>query len=175
YPGAGQHVAGDRKAGVLDVSAPVDTFASGMGGDVAAGIHDVKLPAVAAVVGSDQACNDLARAEPLAQQLQAVDAVIGIDQGLGRDRTDAGGDIGHARADGEEPGRDRNPELAGLLVTSDDRPCHRWCPLSSRRIALHAAWIGGRASSAADPGGGGETALRPARADLDDMTAVLQI
>ena len=62
HPGAGQHVAGDREAGVLDVPAPVDAFASGMGGDAAAGIHDVELPAGAAAVGGDQARDDVARA-----------------------------------------------------------------------------------------------------------------
>ena len=36
----------------------------GMGGDAAGGIHDVKLPAVAAVIGGDQGFDDVARARP---------------------------------------------------------------------------------------------------------------
>ena len=59
--GAGQHVAGDRKAVALDVPAPVDAVAPRMGGDAAAGVHDVKLPALAAGVGGDQRVDDLAR------------------------------------------------------------------------------------------------------------------
>ena len=51
HGGAGQHVAGDRKAVALDVPAPVDAFAAGMRGDAALGIHDVQLPALAAVIG----------------------------------------------------------------------------------------------------------------------------
>ena len=63
-------------------------------------------------------------AASLAQQLQAVDAVIGIDQRLRRDAADAGGDMRHARADGEELGRDRDAELAGGVIAGDDRPGH---------------------------------------------------
>src|SRR6266852_1397832 len=50
YPPTRKHVAGNRKTVALDMPAPVDAFASGMGGDTAAGVHDVKLPALAAVV-----------------------------------------------------------------------------------------------------------------------------
>ena len=38
--------------------------------------------------------------------------------------TDAGRDMRHARADGEELCRNRNPDLAGGAVAGDDRPGH---------------------------------------------------
>src|ERR1700736_5973492 len=46
--------------------------------------------------------------------------------------------------------------------------------LPSGRIALHAAGIGGGAPPAADLRGRGQAALRPVRADLQDMTPALQ-
>ena len=66
-------------------------------------------PASAAIRVSTISRGDLA----FAQQLHAVDAVIGIDQRLRRDAADAGGDMRHARADREEAGRDGDAELAG--------------------------------------------------------------
>ncbi len=50
-----------------------------------------------------------------AQQFQAVDAVIGIDQRLRRDAAETGGDMRHAGADREEPRRNRDAELAGRI------------------------------------------------------------
>ena len=84
-----------------------------MRGDAALGIHDMKLPGLAAAVGGNQRVHHFARLAPLAQQLHAVDAVIGIDQRLRRDAADAGRDMRHARADREKPGRNRNADLAG--------------------------------------------------------------
>jgi hypothetical protein len=45
----------------------------------------------------------------------------------------------------------------------------------SRRVALHAARIGGGAAAAAVARGGGEAAFRPVGADLDDVAAALQL
>ena len=84
-----------------------------MRGDAALGVHDMQLPALAAGVGGDQRVDHLARRCALAQQLHAVDAVIGIDQRLRRDAADAGGDMRHACADREEFGRDGDADLAG--------------------------------------------------------------
>src|SRR5947209_10458679 len=42
--------------------------------------------------------------------------------------------------------------------------------LSSRRVALHAPWIGGGAAALADAGGGGEAAFRPIGADLHHVS-----
>src|SRR5262249_22760149 len=47
--------------------------------------------------------------------------------------------------------------------------------LPSRRIALHAARIGGGLAAAARAGGGGEAAFRPGRADLDHVSALLEL
>src|SRR5712691_10415964 len=47
-------------------------------------------------------------------------------------------------------------------------------PLSSGRVALHAAGIGGSATAAADLRGGGEAAFRPVGTGLHDMPAALQ-
>ena len=84
----------------------------------------MKLPALAPGVGCDQRVDDVAGLSSLAQQPHAVDAVIGIDQRLRRDRAEASGDIRHAGADGEEFRRDGDAELAGGIVSGDDRPGH---------------------------------------------------
>ena len=120
HPGAGKHVAGNREILSLDVSAPVDTFAAGMGGDAAAGVHDVKLPALVTAIRRNQGLDDVARRSPFTQQLQTVDAVIWIDQRLRRDTAKTGGDVRHAGAHCEEPCRDRNAELAGCVVSGDN-------------------------------------------------------
>ena len=95
-----------------------------MRSDTAAGIHDVQLPALAAAIRRDQGVDDLAGAASLAQQFYAVDAVIRIDQRLRRDAADVGGDMRHACADREEFRRDCDAELAGGIVSGDDRPSH---------------------------------------------------
>src|SRR6476620_2006871 len=100
--------------------APADAFAPRMRGDTAAGVHDMKLPALAAVVACNQRLANVAWGAPFAQQFQAVDAVIGIDQRLGRDSANTGGNVRHAGADREEPCRDRDTELAGGAVSGDD-------------------------------------------------------
>ena len=124
HGGAGQHVAGNREAVALDMPAPVDAFAPGMRGDAALGVHDVQLPAFTAAIAGNQGFDDIAGFAPFVQQLDAVDAVIGIDQRLGCDAADAGGDVRHARADGEEFRCDRDAELAGCGIAGDDRPSH---------------------------------------------------
>jgi len=73
-----------------------------MGGDAAAGVQDVQLPAFVAAIGCNQGRDDVAGAAAFAQQLQTVDAVIRIDQRLRRDAAEAGGDMRHACADREE-------------------------------------------------------------------------
>ena len=84
----------------------------------------MKLPGLAPGVGCNEHVDDFAGASSLTQQPHAVDAVIGIDQRLRRDRAEAGGDIGHTRADGEEFCRNSDAELAGGIVSGDDRPGH---------------------------------------------------
>jgi hypothetical protein len=123
-PATGQHIAGDRETIALDMPAPVDALVAGKGGDPAAGIHDVQLPAGVAAIGGDQRRDDVARGASFTQQLQTVDAVIGIDERLSRNTANPGGDIGHAPADREKLRRDRNTELAGGVVAGDDRPGH---------------------------------------------------
>ncbi|MGY3460410.1 hypothetical protein ACVWW5_005860 [Bradyrhizobium sp. LM3.4] len=102
HVGAREHVASDRKAAARDVPVPVDAVAPGMRRDLAARIHDVDLAALAAIVGREQGGQHVVRVETLAQQLDAVDAVIGIDEGLRRDGAETGSDIRDTRADGEE-------------------------------------------------------------------------
>src|SRR5579883_2832537 len=48
-------------------------------------------------------------------------------------------------------------------------------PLPARRIALHAARVGGGAAAAAIAGGGGEAAFRPGGAGLDDVAAASKL
>ena len=95
-----------------------------MRGDAALRIHDVQLPAFTAAIAGNQGFDDVAGFAAFVQQLQAVDAVIGIDQRLRRDAANTGRDMRHARADGEEFGRNRDAELAGLGIAGDDRPSH---------------------------------------------------
>ena len=102
-------------------------------------VHDMQLPAGVSGVRRDQGLDNIARRASLAQQLQTVDAIIGIDQRLGRDAADAGRDMGHARAHREELRRDRYSELAGGIVSGNDRPGHLGQLLASGRVALHAA------------------------------------
>ena len=73
----------------------------------------MKLAALTPAIAGNQGGNDLARLASFAQQLYPVDAVIGIDQRLRRDAANAGGNVRHARADREKPGRNRNADLAG--------------------------------------------------------------
>ena len=68
HGGAGQHVAGNREAVALDMSAPVDAFLAGMRGDAALRVHDVQLPAFAAIVGGNQGFDDIAGFASVAQQ-----------------------------------------------------------------------------------------------------------
>src|ERR1700731_1242823 len=104
--------------------APVDAVAPRMGSDAAAGIHDVKLPALAAGIRRDQGFDDVAGLTVLAQQFHTVEAVIGIDQRLRRDAAKARGDMRPPRADRKEPRRNRNSDLAGSTIAGDDRPGH---------------------------------------------------
>ena len=158
-----------------DMPAPVDAVLAGMRRDAALRIHDVELPAFAAVIGREQCGDDVVRrCLPSRSSPHAVDAVIGIDQRLCRDAADAGGDMRHPCADREEFRRDRDAELAGSAVPCDDRPGHLVL-LSSGGVALHAARIGGGAAALADARGGGEAALRPVGADLDHMAAARQL
>src|SRR5712664_4274516 len=106
------------------MTAPVDAIASGMRGHTAAGVQDVQLPAFVAAIRCNQGFDDITGAAAFAQQLQAVDAVIRIDQRLRRDAAEAGGDMWHACADREETCRYRYTELAGHVVAGDDRPGH---------------------------------------------------
>ena len=108
---ARQHVAGDGEAVACNVAAPVDALLAGMRGDAALYIHDVQLPAFAALIGRKQRRDNLLRALAVLQQPDAIDAVIGIDQRLRRDTAETGRDVRHPRADREEFGRDRDPEL----------------------------------------------------------------
>ena len=112
-----------------------------MGCDRAAGIHDVDLAAFAAVIGRKQRGEHVMCVQAFAQQLDAVDAVIGIDEGLRRDGAEAGRDVGHACPDGEETGCDRDAELAGGRIACDDRPGHM-LPVSvpQRNPACRADW-----------------------------------
>src|SRR5437588_11130253 len=59
YGSTGQHVAGDREAVALDMSAPVDAFAASMRGDAAPGVQNVQLPAFAAAIAGDQGLDDV--------------------------------------------------------------------------------------------------------------------
>jgi len=113
-----------RRAGLAIVPLQLDAVAPGVRGNLAAGVHDVNLAAFAPVVGREQAGEHVMRVQAFTQQLDAVDAVIGIDEGLRRDRAEAGGDIGHTRADGEEAGCNGDAELAGGRIACDDRPGH---------------------------------------------------
>jgi len=61
---------------------------------------------------------------PLSQQVEAIDAVIGIDQRLGRDAAQPRRDMRHAGADREKFCRDRDAELSGFGIAGDDRPGH---------------------------------------------------
>ena len=93
--------------------APRDAVATGVAGDTLAGVHDVKLPALVARVRCDQRLHNVLGRPSLGQQLQAVDAVIWVDQCLGRDRAKPGSDMRDAGADREEACRNGNSELPG--------------------------------------------------------------
>ena len=91
HGGAGQHVAGDRKAVALDavrtsrrIRAPVCAAMRPLMSMTCS--CRLSRPSSAAISVSITSRGDLA----LAQQLYAVDAVIGIDQRLRRDAADAG-------------------------------------------------------------------------------------
>src|SRR3954453_8436741 len=103
---------------------PPDAFAARIGSDATPRVHDMHLPALAALIGGGQSLDGVADITPFAQHLHAVDAVIGIDQRLGSNRTEATGDIGHARADCKKSRRDRDAELARDRITGDNRPGH---------------------------------------------------
>jgi hypothetical protein len=81
-----------------------------MRGSAAGRVHGMHLAVVASDVRCDQGCDRLGRGLALAQQRKPVGAVERIDQCLGCHRPDFGGDERHARADSEEPCRDRNAE-----------------------------------------------------------------
>ncbi|MEY9701702.1 hypothetical protein ABIE71_004445 [Bradyrhizobium diazoefficiens] len=141
HVGTREHVAGDGEAAARDVAAPVDAVAPGVRSNLAARVHDVDLAAFAPVVGREQAGEYVMRVQAFTQELDAVDAVIGIHEGLGCDRAEAGGDIGHARADGEEAGRNRDAELAGGRIACDDRPGHILSiSVLLRSLACRADW-----------------------------------
>ena len=71
------------------------------------------LPALTAGVRCDQGFDDVERLTSFAQQLQAIDPVVRIDQRLGRDTANAGSDMRHASADREEARRNGYSELPG--------------------------------------------------------------
>ncbi|GCC43656.1 hypothetical protein chiPu_0027972, partial [Chiloscyllium punctatum] len=144
-----------------------------MRGDAALAVHDMHLPALAAAVGCEQRRDHVMRALSLAQQREAVDAVIRIDQRLCRDGADPGCNVRHQRADREEPRRDGDAELAGGAVAGDDRPGHLK-PLAARSVTLHAARVGGGTAAGADLRGRGEAAFRPIGADLHHVAAAFQ-
>ena len=108
----------------------------------------------------------------LAQQLHAVDAVIGIDQRLRRDarrcrRRYAARARRRRRISSPPRCRTGRWQLSRAMI---DQVIQN--PLPSGRVALHAARIGGGAPAAADFRGGGEAALRPVGAGLHDMAAL---
>ena len=93
--------------------APDNAFAACVGRDASSGVHHMELSALTSGIRCDQGLDDFARLTPLSEQLQAVYAVIWIDQRLGCDRPNAGGDMGDAGANREEAGRDGYSELPG--------------------------------------------------------------
>ena len=123
---AQQHIAGDRATVDSHMSAPSDALRAGVRSDLAGGIHHMHLALVAPGIRRDERAHDLGGRPALAQQLEAFETIERVDQGLGRDGTQPRRDVRHARADREKLGGDRNPEIAGRLVTGDDRPRH--CP-----------------------------------------------
>src|SRR4029077_15969974 len=157
----------------FEMSAPVDAFLSGMGGDAALSVHDVKLPAFAPRVRRDQDFDDVVRHASLPQQPDAVDTVIGIHQRLRRNGADAGGDVRPPRTHRKKPRRDRYSELAGGIVFRNDRPGHLSSAYGS--VALHAARIGRGAPAGTDFRSSREPALRPVGTDLDNMSAALEL
>ena len=68
---------------------------------------------IVARVRCDQRLHNVLGRPSLGQQLQAVDAVIWVDQCLGRDRAKPGSDMRNAGADREEACRNGNSELPG--------------------------------------------------------------
>jgi hypothetical protein len=112
-----------------------------MGGEAAGHVHDVELAMGVAGIGFGEVPHHLGGRLSLAQEGQPGAPVKRVHQGLRRQRSGARFEVGHARADGEELCGDRDADLAGAVVTGDDRPGHR---SASGRVALHAARIGGR-------------------------------
>ena len=54
-----EHVAGNRKSVALDVPFPVDAGRADMRGDIAFGVHDMKLAMLAAGIGGNHGRHDL--------------------------------------------------------------------------------------------------------------------
>src|SRR5262245_46419855 len=106
------------------MSAPGNTPCPGMRGDATASIHDMKLAVISPGIIGSKVANRIFWRHAVAQQIEPMGAVKRIQQRLGCDRANAGGDVRNACADRKELARDGNSEIAGSLVARDDRPRH---------------------------------------------------
>ena len=118
-----EHVAGDGKPLVGDVTAPVDALAARVRRGDAARADQVHLPHVASVIAGDEPLDDARRVASLCEQVETGGPEAGIDERLGRERTDTRACVGAQRTDGEKPARDGDPE-GTAVIARDDRPRH---------------------------------------------------
>src|SRR4051812_22591368 len=106
------------------MAAPLQTKLPGVSGRPAERIDDMHLTMSGARILAGEHRQNLDRGPALPRQLQPVYSVIGIHQGLRRDRSHPGDHKGHTGADREKTGRRRHAKRAGFLVTCDNRPGH---------------------------------------------------
>src|SRR6266850_1306149 len=124
HPFVRQHVAGHRVAVARDGAAPLDAARAGVLPDAAIGIDDVELALLAAFIRRGQALDDLCSWDAGAQELEALAAIVRVDQRLGRERADAALRMRAERAGGEEARRDGDAERAARRIARDDGPRH---------------------------------------------------
>ena len=91
--------------------------------DSALVVDDVQLAVVPPFVGRGEHLHHVGRRDAGAQQVEAVPAVVGIDERLGAEGAHAAFGVRAEGAHREESRSDRHAERAAL-VAGDDRPGH---------------------------------------------------
>ena len=97
----GEHIARDGVIGGDQMTGPIDTVSASMGGEIALGVHHMRLPDRLARVAVDEVGQDLLCRFSRRQSTPSFGAPDRVAKGLARDRN-RGAHIGHRRAAGEK-------------------------------------------------------------------------
>lgn len=122
--GAGQHVAGHRKALMHGMPAPVDALGARVHGDATLGVLQMQLTALTPGIGLKQDLRNGLCRQTLPQQPQAPRAEGGIDERLRGQRAHTAIGMDTQGTDGKKTGGHRNAEGAGRRITSNEGPGH---------------------------------------------------